>query len=119
MEIHNITSLKNAVAPQYGLLSKSKSEDRYIRDVQGSSKQKMLNSLFDKFNTPEVAETFIDGIAMNVSANIPYFESGMGPNAYSNTLIESVKNLGIGKHLEHGSLMNYEGYAPLGVKEHA
>lgn len=118
MEIHNITSLKNAVAPQYGLLSKSKSEDRYIRDVHDSSKQKMLNNLFDKFNTPEVTEAFIDGIAMNVSANIPYFEPGMNPNAYSNTLIESVKNLGIGNHLEHGSLMSYDGYTPLGVKEH-
>lgn len=118
MEIHNITSLKNAVAPQYGLLSKSKSEDRYIREVKGSSKQKMLDSLFDKFNTPEVAETFIDSIAMNMSSNIPYFETGMDPNAYSNTLIESVKNLGIGKHLEHGSLMNYDGYMAQDIKEH-
>lgn len=118
MEIHNITSLKNAVALQYGLLPKTKNEDQYIRDVSDSSKQKMLNSIFDKFNTPEVAETFIDGIAVNVSANIPYFESGMDPNAYSNSLIESVKNLGIGKHLEHSSLMNYEEYTPQGVKDH-
>ena len=118
MEIHNITSLKNAVASQYGLLSKSKNEDKYIRNVSDSSKQKMLDSVFDKFNTPEVAEAFIDGIAMNVSSNIPYFESGMDPNTYSNNLIESVKNLGIGEHLEHGSLMNYDGYTPQGVKDH-
>ena len=42
MEIHNITSLKNAISDQYGLLTKPKEEDRYLKIYLQKAKKKCL-----------------------------------------------------------------------------
>ena len=68
MEIHNITALVNSVAEDYGLRKKSQEEDHYLSmlHVSSYSQKKLLQEL----------DTMVDGIATNVSINLPQYSEG-------------------------------------------
>ncbi len=121
MEIHNVTSLVNSVAPEYGLQVKTKDEDRHIRKVFSSSREKLSNKLEQQLQNEAVVDTFIDGVAMNVIMNLPVYETGKysNPNDFNKEVIDALETLKLNKVINFDALVELENYKPKGYKSNA
>jgi hypothetical protein len=96
MEIHNITSLLNSVAPEYGLQVKSRKDDMFTKVINDISKNKLITEIDHQLQKPENTNSFIEGIANNVVQNLPYYEEGLYQgSAFYYILDEHVKKLQI------------------------
>ena len=127
MEIHNVTSLTNAVAPEYGLLAKTKEEDKYLKDISSRSRDKLSRALDQKLQSEEVINSVLDGVAMNVNFNLPVYDKetykgDIEANQFGNSVGEAIKTLKLvdkegNDIIRQETLVELENYKEQGYKK--
>jgi len=114
-EIHNVLSLKNAVADIYNLSKTTKEKDRYIVDIGAQSRGILIKTLSDKFYTKEFGENLIDGIVNTLSRSLPYYKEGMDKNKHATSIMDALERFGITSQsglISNATFFKYNNYQP-------
>lgn len=126
MEIHNVTSLTNAVAAEYNLLAKTKQEDKYLKNISSKSHRKLSEALDKKLKSEEVITSMLKGVAMNINFNLPTYDEETykeeAANDFTKAVGESLNTLklvdGKGKDIiDVSALLEMKKYMPKGYKK--
>ena len=120
-EIHNISSLKNTIADDFGVTKKAAKDDPYLREVGRSSKKKLTQGLKEKFAEPDVIDAFIASVSGKVTENLPHFDKDKYPERPDKFIAEmtsTLDSLKLGDILDGTSLLKMdEAYTPGGYKD--
>lgn len=119
MEIHNITSLVNTVAPEYGMKVKTKEEDHYLQQVYPESQAKLSKGLREALQQKATIDAFLDGIAENVKLTLPNYDKGMyktKPKLFTQDVADTITRLKIGHIIGAEALVQMEGGVGTGYK---
>ena len=120
-EVHNISSLLNKVADDYGLIKKTKQDDQYLQDYINEDVQALLKSSIERqLNSEHSGEILIDLTADRIMSDLPKFKVGNDKELIE-SLDEFFQNLGVADKLNTYSLLDFDEvtYQIKGYKENA
>jgi len=120
-EVHNISSLLNKVADDYGLIKKTKQDDQYLQDYINEDVQALLKSSIERqLNSEHSGEILIDLTADRIMSDLPKFKVGNDKKLIE-SLDEFFQNLGVADKLNTYSLLDFDEdtYQIKGYKENA
>lgn len=119
MEIHDVTSLVNSVAREYGIKAKTKEEDHYLHPISPESQIKLSNGLQEALQQKATVDAFLDGIVGNVCFTLPKYDKEIykkNPHLFNQDVSDTIARLKIGHIIDAGALVQVEDYTPTGYK---
>ena len=120
-EVHNISSLLNKVADDYGLIKKTKKDDQYLQEYINDDVQALLKSYVERqLNSEHSGEILIDLTADRIMSDLPKFEIG-NDATFTQSIDEYIQNLDLADKLNVYSLLDIDEdtYQIKGYKEDA
>lgn len=121
MEIHAVTSLTNSVASEYGLLTKTKEDDKYVEEIFSESHDKLSKAIDNNLKNETVITSMLDGVVMNILNNLPTYNAAK-PNKFIAEVSDYLTNLKLIDKKEERivdvqSLVEMQDYVPKGYKQ--
>lgn len=107
-EIHNINSLVNSVADEFGLNKKTRKDDTYLVQLRENTASHLSSCISEGFLKQNTADLFADGIASKILIGIPSYntESYSSKAEYANEVQAYLDTVGIG--INNNAIVGYK-----------